>query len=275
MTINCKGKLINLESPKIMGILNVTPDSFYDGGRFTEEASMLRQVEKMLEEGATFIDLGAYSSRPGAKDISEEEELRRIEPMVTSILNRFPEILLSIDTFRSSVARNCLEAGVSIINDISGGDLDPVMMKTMSEFRAPYIMMHMKGTPQTMTENTSYIDLITDIRFALSEKIEKARKLKINDIILDPGFGFSKTLSQNFKILKHLDLFNVFEVPVLVGLSRKSMIYKTLETDAEGALNGTTALHMYALKQGASILRVHDVKEAMECIRLFNEIKEA
>lgn len=275
MTINCKGKLINLESPKIMGILNVTPDSFYDGGRFTEEASMLRQVEKMLEEGATFIDLGAYSSRPGAKDISEEEELRRIEPMVTSILNRFPEILLSIDTFRSSVARNCLEAGVSIINDISGGDLDPGMMKTMSEFRAPYIMMHMKGTPQTMTENTSYIDLITDIRFALSEKIEKARKLKINDIILDPGFGFSKTLSQNFKILKHLDLFNVFEVPVLVGLSRKSMIYKTLETDAEGALNGTTALHMYALKQGASILRVHDVKEAMECIRLFNEIKEA
>ena len=275
MTINCKGKLINLESPKIMGILNVTPDSFYDGGRFTEEASMLRQVEKMLEEGATFIDLGAYSSRPGAKDISEEEELQRIEPMVTSILNRFPEILLSIDTFRSSVARNCLEAGVSIINDISGGDLDSGMMKTMSEFRAPYIMMHMKGTPQTMTENTSYIDLITDIRFALSEKIEKARKLKINDIILDPGFGFSKTLSQNFKILKHLDLFNVFEVPVLVGLSRKSMIYKTLETDAEGALNGTTALHMYALKQGASILRVHDVKEAMECIRLFNEIKEA
>ena len=275
MTINCKGKLINLESPKIMGILNVTPDSFYDGGRFTEEASMLKQVEKMLEEGATFIDLGAYSSRPGAKDISEEEELQRIEPMATSILNRFPEILLSIDTFRSSVARNCLEAGVSIINDISGGDLDPGMMKTMSEFRAPYIMMHMKGTPQTMTENTSYIDLITDIRFALSEKIEKARKLKINDIILDPGFGFSKTLSQNFKILKHLDLFNVFEVPVLVGLSRKSMIYKTLETDAEGALNGTTALHMYALKQGASILRVHDVKEAMECIRLFNEIKEA
>ena len=275
MTINCRGKLINLESPKIMGVLNVTPDSFYDGGRFTEETALLKQVEKMLDEGATFIDLGAYSSRPGAKDISQEEELRRIEPVLNTILVRFPGVLISIDTFRSSIARSCLEAGAAIINDISGGDLDPAMMKTVAELKAPYIMMHMKGTPQTMTEQTSYSDLLTDIRFTLSEKIAKARKLKINDIILDPGFGFSKTLRQNFKILKHLDLFQAFDVQVLVGLSRKSMIYKTLGTTAEGALNGTTALNMYALKQGAKILRVHDVKEASECIRLFNEIREA
>ena len=258
-----------------MGILNITPDSFYDGGRFTEETALLNQVEKMLDEGATFIDLGAYSSRPGAKDISEEEELRRIEPVLNTILVRFPGVLISIDTFRSSIARYCLEAGASIINDISGGGLDPNMMKTVADLKAPYVMMHMKGTPQTMTEQTSYSDLLTDIRFTLSEKIAKARQLKINDIILDPGFGFSKTLTQNFKILKHLDLFQAFEVPVLVGLSRKSMIYKTLGTTAEGALNGTTALNMYALKQGASILRVHDVKEATECIRLFNEIREA
>ena len=275
MTVNCKGKLISLESPKIMGILNVTPDSFYDGGKFTEEKALLNQTEKMLQEGATFIDLGAYSSRPGAKDISEEEELRRIEPMVNAILSRFPGVLLSIDTFRSSIARHCLEAGASMINDISGGDLDPQMMKTVAEWKAPYIMMHMKGTPQTMTKQTTYSDLLTDIRFTLSEKIADARKLKINDIILDPGFGFSKTLTQNFKILKHLDLFQIFEVPVLVGLSRKSMIYKTLGTDADNALNGTTALNMYALKQGANILRVHDVKEAKECIQLFNEIKDA
>ena len=275
MTINCRGKLISLESPKVMGILNVTPDSFYGGSRFTEETALLKQVEKMLREGATFIDLGAYSSRPGAKNISEQDELSRIEPMVNAILDRFPDILLSIDTFRSSIARNCLEAGAALINDISGGDLDTTMMKTVAEWKAPYIMMHMRGTPQTMTAQTSYTDLITDIRFAFSEKIAKARQFKINDIILDPGFGFSKTLTQNFKILKNLDLFQVFEVPVLVGLSRKSMIYKTLDITADSALNGTTALHMYALKQGASILRVHDVKEAVECVRLFNEIKEA
>ena len=275
MTINCKGKLINLESPKIMGILNITPDSFYDGGRFTDETALLKQVEKMLDEGASFIDLGAYSSRPGATDISEEEELRRLETVLNTILIRFPGVLISIDTFRSSIARYCLEAGAAIINDISGGDRDPAMMQIVAEMNAPYIMMHMKGTPQTMMDKTSYSDLLTDIRFTLSEKIAKARRLKINDIIVDPGFGFSKTLTQNFKLLKHLDLFQAFEVPVLVGLSRKSMIYKTLGTTAEGALNGTTALNMYALKQGATILRVHDVKEAMECVRLYNEIKDA
>ena len=275
MTINCKGKLLNLEVPKVMGILNVTPDSFYDGGRYEEETAVLQQAEKMLEAGASFIDIGAYSSRPGAKDISEDEELRRIEPMVTSIVDRFPEIILSIDTFRSKVARECLGAGASMVNDISGGDLDSNMMTTLAEFKVPYIMMHMRGTPQTMTEHTAYEDILMDIRFAFSEKLAKARRLKINDIILDPGFGFSKTPSQNFKILKNLDLFQVFEVPLLVGVSRKSMIYKTLDTTAEKALTGTTALHMFALEHGANILRVHDVKEAVECIRLYKEIRDA
>ena len=275
MTINCKGKLVNLEEPKVMGILNVTPDSFYDGGRYEEETTVLKQTEKMLEAGASFVDIGAYSSRPGAKDISEDEELGRIVPMVTSIVDRFPEIILSVDTFRSKVVRKCLEAGVSIVNDISGGDMDSNMMKTVAEFKVPYIMMHMRGTPQTMTRHTSYDDILMDIRYAFSEKLAKARKFKINDIILDPGFGFSKTLSQNFKLLKNLDLFKVFEVPLLVGISRKSMIYKTLDTTAEKALNGTTALHMYVLEEGANILRVHDVREAVECIRLYKEIKDA
>lgn len=275
MTINCKGKLINLERPRVMGILNVTPDSFYDGGRFSEEKTALQQVEKMLEAGATFIDIGAYSSRPDAQDISEDEELRRIEPMISSMVDRFPEIILSVDTFRRKVARKSLEAGASMVNDISGGDLDDNMMKTVAEFKVPYIMMHMKGTPQTMTQHTSYDDILTEIRHSFSEKLAKARKLKINDIILDPGFGFSKTLSQNFKLLKNLHLFQVFEVPLLVGMSRKSMIYKALNTNADDALNGTTALHMYALEQGAKILRVHDVQEAVECIRLFKEIQDA
>ena len=258
-----------------MGIVNVTPDSFYDGGRYEEESAMLQQTEKMLEAGASIMDIGAYSSRPGARDISEDEELARIIPMIASIVDRFPEIVLSVDTFRSKVARTCLEAGASLVNDISGGDLDKNMMTTVAEFKAPYIMMHMRGTPQTMTEHTSYDDIMMDIRYAFSEKLAKARKYKINDIIRDPGFGFSKTRAQNFNLLKNLDLFRTFDVPLLVGISRKSMIYKTLNIDAEKALNGTTALHMYALEQGANILRVHDVREAIECIRLFKEIKDA
>lgn len=273
MTINCKGKLINLDSPKIMGILNVTPDSFFDGGRYTDEKKILQQTEKMLAQGATFIDVGAYSSRPGADHISEEEELSRIEPVLKLLLKNFPDILISVDTFRSLVAKRCLESGASLINDISGGDLDSKMMKIIAEFNVPYIIMHMKGTPQNMADNTGYEDLLAEIRYTFSEKIDRARRLKINDIIIDPGFGFSKTLSQNFKLLRYLDLFRTFEVPVLVGLSRKSMIYKTLKTDADRALNGTTALNMFALNKGANILRVHDVKEAMECVQLYEEIK--
>ena len=268
MDINCKGKLINLGTPKVMGILNLTPDSFYDGGSFKEEASILKQVERMLNEGATFIDLGAYSSRPGADHISEEEELSRIIPTLTLLSREFPNALFSIDTFRNAVAKGCLEIGAALINDISGGNLDPQMMEVVAQFQVPYILMHMKGTPQNMKEQTTYRNLLEEILFYFSEKLAQARAKKINDIIVDPGFGFSKTLTQNYKLLAQLELFEHLDVPVLVGLSRKSMIYKTLESTPQNALNGTTALHMVALSKGANILRAHDVGEAIECIRL-------
>lgn len=258
-----------------MGILNVTPDSFYDGGKFKGEAALLKQTGRMLRAGATFIDLGAYSSRPGADEVSEDQELSRLEPVVEVLIKEFPEILLSIDTFRSRVASSCLKAGAALINDISGGDMDQEMMATVASFKAPYIAMHMRGTPQTMTKETDYNDLLTEIQYQFSIKIARARELKLNDLILDPGFGFAKTRSQNFELLKSLDLFQHFELPILVGISRKSMIYKTLGTTPEHALNGTTALHMTALEKGARILRVHDVEEARECIRLFEEIQSA
>ncbi|MEN8799763.1 MAG: dihydropteroate synthase [Flavobacteriaceae bacterium] len=275
MTINCLGQLIDLKRPKIMGILNITPDSFYDGGKFKGEAAILQQTGRMLQDGATFIDLGAYSSRPGAEEVTEEEELRRLEPVVEILIKEFPGIFLSIDTFRSRIASSCLQAGAALINDISGGDLDREMMSTVASFKAPYIAMHMRGTPQTMAKETDYQDLLTEIQYQFSLKITKARELKLNDLILDPGFGFAKTRSQNFELLKSLDLFQHFELPILVGLSRKSMIYKTLGTTPELALNGTTALHMIALEKGARILRVHDVAEACQCIRLFEEIRSA
>ncbi|MEN8790352.1 MAG: dihydropteroate synthase [Flavobacteriaceae bacterium] len=258
-----------------MGILNITPDSFYDGGKFKGEAAILQQTGRMLQDGATFIDLGAYSSRPGAEEVTEEEELRRLEPVVEILIKEFPGIFLSIDTFRSRIASSCLQAGAALINDISGGDLDREMMSTVASFKAPYIAMHMRGTPQTMAKETDYQDLLTEIQYQFSLKITKARELKLNDLILDPGFGFAKTRSQNFELLKSLDLFQHFELPILVGLSRKSMIYKTLGTTPELALNGTTALHMIALEKGARILRVHDVAEACQCIRLFEEIRSA
>lgn len=271
MTINCKGKLIDLSSPKVMGILNLTPDSFHDGGKYNDQKSIVKQCEKMLVEGATFIDLGAYSSRPGADDISVDEESNRMLPIVELLLKVFPEVLLSIDTFRSEVAKSCLEIGAVIINDISAGKLDENMLEIVAKFKAPYIMMHMKGNPKTMQDRTDYRDLIVDIRQYFSERVLEARTWGIHDIIIDPGFGFSKTITQNFELLKHLDLFQTFELPILAGLSRKSMIYKTLGGDSSTALNGTTALNMLALDRGAKILRVHDVKEAMECIKLFSE----
>lgn len=272
MTINCKGNLVDLDHPKVMGILNLTPDSFYDGGIYKDEKSILRQVEKMLSEGATFIDLGAYSSRPGADDISEEEELNRMLPVVEILLREFPEAILSIDTFRSKIAERCLETGATIINDISAGKLDENMFELIAKFKAPYIMMHMRGNPKTMQQQTDYQDLINEIRHYFSERIAKARALGIYDIIIDPGFGFSKTKEQNFEILQQLELFKTFELPILAGLSRKSMIYKTLGGNADSALNGTTALNMLALDRGAKILRVHDVKEAMECVKLHEEL---
>ena len=272
MTINCKGNLIDLTTPKVMGILNVTPDSFYDGGRFNNEASILNQVEYMLTEGATFIDVGAYSSRPGADHVSEAEELSRIIPIVEVLIKQFPEIILSIDTFRSEVAKHCIEAGAAMINDISAGHLDEKMMETVGNLQVPYVMMHMKGPPKTMQQHTDYNDLLKDIIYYFSERIAEARRHKIIDVIIDPGFGFAKTIKQNYELLSHLDLLKMIEKPMLVGVSRKSMIYKLLDSTPEHALNGTSSLNTVALLKGAKILRVHDVKEAMECITLINQL---
>ncbi len=269
-TINCKGQLIDLSQPKVMGILNVTPDSFYDGGRFRNTSSVMRQVDQMLEEGATFIDVGAYSSKPNADNVSETEELQRILPVVDLIIKNFPEILLSVDTFRSEVAKQCIDAGASLINDISAGHLDKNMLKTVAKLKVPYIMMHMRGTPKTMQQQTHYKNLVKEILFYFSERIEKARALGIVDLIIDPGFGFAKTLEQNYELLNKLELLHITDLPLLVGMSRKSMIYKTLDTSAEHALNGTTVLNTIALQKGAHILRVHDVKEAVESIKLTN-----
>ena len=272
MTINCKGNLIDLNAPKVMGVLNLTPDSFYDGGKYKDEKAILLQTEKMLTEGATFIDVGAYSSRPGADHISVDEELKRMLPVVSLLLQHFPDILLSIDSFRSEVAQHCIEQGAAIINDISAGTLDPRMMETVARASVPYIMMHMQGTPQTMKDLNTYTDLLVDICYYFSEKIAAARALGIHDLIIDPGFGFAKNIAQNYELLQKFSLLQTFEVPLLAGLSRKSMIYKVLGKTPEEALNGTTALHMIALEKGANILRVHDVKEAVECVTLFKKI---
>jgi dihydropteroate synthase len=270
MTINCKGILIDLALPKVMGILNVTPNSFFDGGKYKNETEILSQIEKMLVEGASFIDIGAYSSKPNAEFVSEAEELQRIVPIVDLILEHYPETLISIDTFRSKVAKVCIENGASIINDISAGNLDTEMMETIGKYNVPYIMMHMRGTPQTMQTMTNYENIVKEILFYFSERIAKARSFGINDLIVDPGFGFAKTLEQNYEVLQKMELFEMLELPVLGGFSRKSMIYKTLNFTAQEALNGTTVLNTIALTKGAKILRVHDVKEAVECVRLFN-----
>ncbi|UQD56804.1 dihydropteroate synthase [Flavobacterium sp. K5-23] len=271
MTINCKGQLIDLSIPKVMGILNVTPNSFFDGGKYKNESEILTQVEEMLRDGATFIDIGAYSSKPNAEFVSEEEELNRIIPVIQLILKKFPEAHLSIDTFRSEVARACIENGAAIINDISAGNLDPKMFEVIAQFNVPYIMMHMRGTPQTMQGLTNYEDIIKEMLFYFSKKINVARSFGINDLIIDPGFGFAKTLEQNFEVVRNLELFKLLELPILVGISRKSMVYKSLNTSSQEALNGTTVLNTISLTKGANILRVHDVKEAMECVTLFNK----
>lgn len=273
MTINCNGQLIDLSTPKVMGILNLTPDSFYDGGHYKDEISILKQVENMLNNGATFIDIGAYSSRPKAVNVSEDEELRRIFPIVERIIKKFPETLISVDTFRSQIAKRCIEAGACMINDISAGKMDEMMLQTIADLHVPYIMMHMRGTPQTMFNLTDYENLLKEIFYYFSERIAVARHLGIIDLIIDPGFGFAKTIPQNYELLNTLELFKtMFEIPLLVGLSRKSMIYKTLDSTPQNALNGTTVLNTIALQKGASILRVHDVKEAMECISLVGKL---
>ncbi len=253
-----------------MGILNVTPDSFYDGGAYKKETEILSKVEKMLNEGATFIDIGAYSSRPNADHISEDEELKRILPVINSVLQEFPECIISADTFRSKVAKESILAGAAIINDISAGNLDCNMLKTIGSLEVPYIMMHMKGTPQTMRKLTDYKDLLKEVLFYFSKRIAAAKQMGIIDLIIDPGFGFSKTIDQNFELLNKLEYINFTDLPILVGVSRKSMIFRSLNSSAKEALNGTTVLNTIALNKGASILRVHDVKEAMECIKLTN-----
>jgi dihydropteroate synthase len=270
MTINCKGQLIDLSKPKVMGILNLTPNSFFDGGKYLDEAAIVTQVQKMLSEGATFIDIGAYSSKPNAEFVSVAEELSRIVPVVELLVRQFPAILISIDTFRSEVAEACIEKGAALINDISAGKLDDKMLGIIAKYKVPYVMMHMRGTPQTMQSLTQYEDVVKEVLFYFSERVAAARSLGINDIIVDPGFGFAKTLEQNYELLQKLGFFQQLDLPFLVGISRKSMIYKVLNNSANESLNGTTALNAIALCKGASILRVHDVKEAMECVALFN-----
>ncbi|NND15998.1 MAG: dihydropteroate synthase [Eudoraea sp.] len=274
MTLNCLGNLIDLSAPRVMGVLNITPDSFHDGGKYGQERKWLAHTGKMLEDGATFIDVGGYSSRPNADHISVEEELSRVVPVVQSLITHFPGILISIDSFRSEVAQAALDHGAAMINDISGGHADSNMLPLASERQVPLILMHMKGTPQTMTQETEYDNLLEDVLFYFSERLAKARDLGINDVVVDPGFGFAKTIDQNFELLDQLGLFQALERPVLVGVSRKSMIYKSLSGSPTDALNGTTALHMSALERGALILRAHDVQEAMECITLHEKLKK-
>jgi dihydropteroate synthase len=274
MNINCKGTLVNLKEPKVMGILNVTPDSFFDGGFYQNEKAILEQAKRMIDDGADFIDIGGYSSRPGAADVSEKEELNRVLPVCEMLTREFPMVPLSIDTFRSHVAGACIEAGAAIVNDIYAGQKDTNMLSVVAEAQTPYVMMHMQGTPRTMQIKPDYKNIMNEILFFFSERIARAKSFGINDIILDPGFGFGKTKYHNYELLSKLDAFHINELPVLIGVSRKSMIYKTLDITPEESLNGTSVLHAFALQKGIHILRVHDVKEAKECITLYNCLNE-
>ena len=274
MILNIKGSLLDLSSPKIMGILNVTPDSFYDGGVYSNEKEVLKQVEKMILDGVDIIDIGGYSSKPGAKTINIKEEEKRVLPIIKLIYKTFKKTIISVDTFRSEIAEKSLNAGASIINDISGGDFDNNIYKIAERYKAPYIMMHMKGNPSNMQINPTYKNINYEIIKNLSKKINFAQKKGVCDIIIDPGFGFGKTIKHNYQILNNLKLYKVLHKPILVGVSRKSMIYKLLKTDPSSALNGTTALNTVALINGANILRVHDVKQANEVIKLCGFLKE-
>lgn len=271
-SLNIKGVIHEYSGPQVMGIINVTPDSFYSISRTNMESDIQRRVEEMIGQGADFLDLGGYSSRPGAEDIAIDEEIRRLETGMKIIRKVSGSILVSVDTFRSKVAEHCIrDLGADIINDISGGSLDPFMYKTIAELKVPYILMHMRGTPATMSEMTVYDNVTADVIREISLKLRELRSLGVSDVIIDPGFGFSKTLQQNFDLMRHLDSFaTVFNEPLLVGISRKSMITKTLDCTPEEALNGTTVLNTIALSRGASILRVHDVREAVETVKLYN-----
>ncbi len=275
MNISCKGKLIELTTPKIMGILNLTPDSFYDGGLYNNTDRALAQTEKMLLEGATFIDVGGASSKPGAVEVSADEELARVLPVIEKIHIKFPDTLISIDTYRSDVAQQAVAAGAAMVNDISGGNLDAKMLKTVGALGVPFVAMHMQGKPQNMQDKPSYDNILTDIRSFFAAKIDAAHKAGIHDIIIDPGFGFGKTLEHNYALLKHLSSIQMDGVPMLIGVSRKSMIYKLLQIEVAEAGNGTSVLNTVALQQGAQILRVHDVKEAHQAVQLIEKLKNA
>ncbi len=268
-TLNLKGQLIDLRTPAVMGILNITPDSFYGGSRVEGTDAVVQKAGEMLAQGATFLDVGGYSSRPGAAHISAEDERARVVPAIEAVQKAFPEALISVDTFRAEVARAAVEAGACMVNDISGGALDEAMFGTIASLQIPYVLMHMRGTPQTMTSLTQYGNLLPEMFAYFQQKIFRLRQLGVKDIILDPGFGFAKTPDQNYQLLRNWNYFNPLGLPVLAGLSRKSMIYKKLQISVEDALNGTTVLNTIALMKGAAILRVHDVKEATEAVKLF------
>lgn len=271
-TLNLKGDLVSLATPLIMGILNVTPDSFFVDSRKQDEAAIDARIQQILSEGGDLIDIGGYSSRPDAAEVTPAEEMRRLEVALSLLQRHYPQVPVSVDTFRADIARRCAEVyGVAMINDISGGELDAQMFSTVADLHIPYIMMHMRGTPQTMQQHCDYTDLMEEIMRYFARKVGQLRLLGVNDIILDPGFGFSKTLAQNYELMAHLDEFKAFDLPLLVGVSRKSMIYKLLGGTPADSLNGTTVLHTYALLHGASILRVHDVKAAVEVRTIINQ----
>lgn len=272
LSFNYNGKLVSLETPKIMGILNITPDSFYDGNIDFKKKDYVSIVKQMIDDGADIIDIGGMSTKPGSKEVSEEEELNRVVPVLTQLVNYFPDVMFSIDTYRSKVAKRALELGVGIVNDISGGTFDDEMYDVVSEFQCVYIAMHIKGRPDSMQNNTDYDNITVDVVKALSAIKHNLVQKGVNDIIIDPGFGFGKSIDQNFEIMKHLNHFKILGFPILVGVSRKSMIYKSLNINPEKALNGTSILNTVALLNGANILRVHDVKEAKECILLTQKI---
>ena len=270
ITLNCKGRIVSLEKPTVMGILNITPDSFYDGSRSKSVEEALIKAEKMLIDGATFLDLGAYSTRPGADEISVDEELKRAIPVVEAISKKFPEANISIDTFRAKVAHEAVTAGAHIVNDISSGEDDEEMFSTIAKLKVPYIMMHKKGSPKNMQQHPHYENVVLEVMNYFTEKVDTAKVAGIVDIIIDPGFGFGKNLEHNYQLLNALNDFQIFGLPVLVGVSRKKMIQKIAGADVQNSLNGTTAANTIALLKGANILRVHDVKEAIECINIVN-----
>lgn len=274
-SLNIKGKLVTLDEPWVMGILNVTPDSFYADSRIEDESALYKRIETILSEGGRIIDVGGCSTRPGAATATEEEERNRLKKALSILMLHYPEVIVSVDTFRANIARWAVEEyGVAIINDVSGGDMDPNMFRTIADLRVPYIIMHMRGTPETMQTLTAYENVTAEVLQSLAVKMNQLYQLGVNDVIVDPGFGFSKTIEQNYELMRHLSDFRILEAPLLVGISRKKMIYEMLETSIEGSLNGTTVLNTFAILHGADILRVHDVRDAVEAVRITQLLKE-